>query len=35
MFKNNLNDIVYAIFAMICGISIGLNIAELVAKTCS
>jgi hypothetical protein len=35
MFKTNLNDVLFAVFAVLCGISIGINLAELIAKTCS
>jgi len=35
MFKNDLRDVVFAVFAVLCGITIGLNIAEFIAKTCS
>jgi len=34
MFKEKLNDIVFAVFAVLCGITIGLNLAEIISKNC-
>jgi hypothetical protein len=35
MFKTDLSDVVFAVFAVLCGISIGINLAELITKICS
>ena len=34
MFRNKLNDIVFTVFAVIAGITVGLTIAEMIVKVC-
>jgi len=34
MFKTNLNDVLFAVFAVLAGITVGLTIAELITRVC-
>ena len=35
MFDAKMNDIMFALFATLCGITIGIEIAEIFAKVCN